>query len=312
MSASEKLPGACGAPIEMSRRPKFRGDQGHFHAPDLGLRTRRWFLTVVGGSIVAVACSSDGSEGKTSTTQEDLSDTRTPGTLDLGSENPIVVVGAGIAGLTAARALHDAGYEVVVVEGRDRIGGRTFTTEVGPATVDLGGAWIHGPIDNPIAEFADGRSLTYEFQSLDFDLFHDGVAGGRSGFGSFLEPFLLAEGFPGVADDILEELGSDASLADGFDVYMKGEDGETARRTRFALEILTGGYAGSYRLTRLSMARRRISREATTSFTAAFARSSKSWPQGSTFEPPPRSPTSITPPKRRCSPPMAAKSTRPG
>lgn len=65
----------------------------------------------------------------------------------------VVVVGAGVAGLTAAHDLTAAGHDVVVVESRDRIGGRTWTHEVGGAPVDLGGSWIHGPFRNPLAEY---------------------------------------------------------------------------------------------------------------------------------------------------------------
>jgi len=66
----------------------------------------------------------------------------------------VVVVGAGVAGLTAARALHRHGYEVVVVEARDRIGGRVFTdTQLG-LPLDLGASWIHGIDGNPIMALA--------------------------------------------------------------------------------------------------------------------------------------------------------------
>src|SRR5256885_7845721 len=61
----------------------------------------------------------------------------------------VIVVGAGIAGLTAADAARCAGAEVLVVEGRDRIGGRTCTVPLGPGAIDLGGAWVHSPC--PIA-----------------------------------------------------------------------------------------------------------------------------------------------------------------
>jgi phytoene dehydrogenase-like protein len=64
----------------------------------------------------------------------------------------VIVVGAGIAGLTAADAARCAGAEVLVVEARDRIGGRIRTVPLGPGTVDLGGAWVHSPIGNPVAE----------------------------------------------------------------------------------------------------------------------------------------------------------------
>lgn len=56
----------------------------------------------------------------------------------------VVVVGAGFAGLVAARRLQDRGRTVRVLEARDRVGGRTHTEEVAGTWVDLGGQWV-GP-----------------------------------------------------------------------------------------------------------------------------------------------------------------------
>lgn len=56
----------------------------------------------------------------------------------------VIVVGAGFAGLTAARRLTETGHSVVVVEARDRVGGRTDTVEVAGVLVDMGGQWV-GP-----------------------------------------------------------------------------------------------------------------------------------------------------------------------
>lgn len=64
-----------------------------------------------------------------------------------------VVVGAGFAGLTAARELVRLGYDVVVLEGRDRVGGRSSTATIAGVPVDLGGTFI-GPTQDAVGELA--------------------------------------------------------------------------------------------------------------------------------------------------------------
>jgi monoamine oxidase len=55
----------------------------------------------------------------------------------------VTVIGAGLSGLRAARALADAGREVVVLEARDRVGGRLLNATLGDGvTVDVGGQWV--------------------------------------------------------------------------------------------------------------------------------------------------------------------------
>ena len=67
----------------------------------------------------------------------------------------VLVLGAGMAGLGAARLLQDAGLRVTVIEARDRIGGRKHTSHLWPdLPVDTGASWIHGTTDNPVAELA--------------------------------------------------------------------------------------------------------------------------------------------------------------
>ena len=73
----------------------------------------------------------------------------------------VIVIGAGMSGLSSARALHDAGYQVTIFEGRDRIGGRIRTTRDLSTPVDLGAGWIHGEVDNPLTDLAEKLSLIH-------------------------------------------------------------------------------------------------------------------------------------------------------
>lgn len=67
----------------------------------------------------------------------------------------VLVLGAGIAGLGAARRLRRAGADVTVIEARDRIGGRTHTSHLWPdLPVDMGASWIHGTRGNPLTRLA--------------------------------------------------------------------------------------------------------------------------------------------------------------
>lgn len=66
-----------------------------------------------------------------------------------------IVIGAGMAGIAAARTLHDAGHDVTVLEARNRQGGRTHTEHSLGSPVDLGAAWIHGPDGNPLTALAE-------------------------------------------------------------------------------------------------------------------------------------------------------------
>src|SRR5687768_12493909 len=60
-------------------------------------------------------------------------------------EADVIVVGAGMAGLAAARTLVEEGYSVIVLEARERIGGRVHSDcEIASFPVELGGEFLHG------------------------------------------------------------------------------------------------------------------------------------------------------------------------
>jgi monoamine oxidase len=108
----------------------------------------------------------------------------------------ILVLGAGVAGLVAARELAQRGARVAVVEARDRIGGRIWTRYVpapdgaGSIAVELGAEFVHGlpaeswallraarldthELDGTSLQFIDGRLATFAEQPRSFDVIHN-------------------------------------------------------------------------------------------------------------------------------------------
>ena len=78
------------------------------------------------------------------------------GTRLLAQTAPIdvLVIGAGGAGLTAAKELQMAGLQVLVLEARDRIGGRAFTDTSLGVPWDRGCSWLHASDVNPLVDYA--------------------------------------------------------------------------------------------------------------------------------------------------------------
>jgi monoamine oxidase len=55
----------------------------------------------------------------------------------------VIIIGGGFAGVTAAREVRKAGLRCVILDARDRLGGRTWYSEMAGHTVELGGTWVH-------------------------------------------------------------------------------------------------------------------------------------------------------------------------
>jgi monoamine oxidase len=78
--------------------------------------------------------------------------------LAMTASSDVVVVGAGLAGLVAARDLVASGLEVVVFEARDRVGGRVLNADIGGEVVEVGGQWI-GPDQSHMLDLVAGLGL---------------------------------------------------------------------------------------------------------------------------------------------------------
>lgn len=74
----------------------------------------------------------------------------------------IVVIGAGAAGIAAARRLKDRGRSVLLIEAMARVGGRAHTVAVGSLPLDLGCGWLHSAERNPLARFAEANDVAID------------------------------------------------------------------------------------------------------------------------------------------------------
>jgi polyamine oxidase len=172
--------------------------------------------------------------------------------VPVGAAGPVervVVVGAGIAGLTVANALAHGGVECVVVEARDRIGGRLHTVDLAGSPVDLGGSWIHTPVGNPVRAFAQHAGVACRGANPLPELAGFDCAEGRRLSAAEVEASLSMqfEGFPAAMARLLAELGPDASAAEGIDAFVAGAGlaPGPARRARQALRgLIEAGSAG--------------------------------------------------------------------
>lgn len=75
----------------------------------------------------------------------------------------IVVVGAGISGLAAAKKLKNKGFKVIVMEAQDKVGGRLRTNRTLGVAFDEGASWIHGIAGNPIIALAQEAGMSSIF-----------------------------------------------------------------------------------------------------------------------------------------------------
>lgn len=85
----------------------------------------------------------------------------------------VIIIGAGLSGLTASKELRRLGRKVLTLEANDRIGGRGLTESVAGVPIDYGGAWLHGVPTNPLVQLADAMGFTRKRTELDAPFYVD-------------------------------------------------------------------------------------------------------------------------------------------
>lgn len=81
-------------------------------------------------------------------------------------DKTIIVIGAGISGLAASKKLKEIGFNVIVLEAQDKVGGRLKTNRSLGIAFDEGASWIHGIDGNPITSLAQEAGMT-TFETID-------------------------------------------------------------------------------------------------------------------------------------------------
>lgn len=147
-----------------------------------------------------------------------------------------------MAGLTCASELQQAGIDVSVIEARDRTGGRLWQGEIAGTRVDLGGSWLHGTQDNPLAEWCALQNI---------DWVSDGAWGTwmqiHNADGSLASQPAATSLVAALADfdpaEAVAGLGGEATLSKAIDWYLENRklNGEPGDAVRFGLEWLEGG-----------------------------------------------------------------------
>lgn len=104
----------------------------------------------------------------------------------------IAVIGAGAAGLAAARRLSGHAVEAAVLEARGRIGGRAHTLDFNGAGLDMGCGWLHSADENPLAKHAEAEGFTldrtrppWESQAFNHEMSPGEQAEFRAAFAAF-------------------------------------------------------------------------------------------------------------------------------
>lgn len=165
-----------------------------------------------------------------------------PSALKAKTGRRVIVIGAGLAGLGAARDLVTAGEEVVVLEARERIGGRIWTSRHwADLPIDLGASWIHGVDENPLTELADLAGIVRVETSYDSAMALDAAGEVVDLTGAYG----MTEAMIDEARDLADEVETDLALAEAIEEVGDWDDADAATR-RLIRHVVNGSVEAEY------------------------------------------------------------------
>ena len=148
-------------------------------------------------------------------------------------EIEVCVIGAGAAGLAAARRLRAGGAEVLVLEARERIGGRAHTVTLDAGPVDFGCEWLHSADRNPWTRLAEKLGFAIDRTPPPWErpaLGDHFSTADRAAFGTAFRDFdarvakAAAEGGDRPASEFLEPEGRWNTLLDAVSTWYNGAE----------------------------------------------------------------------------------------
>ncbi len=150
----------------------------------------------------------------------------------------VIVVGAGMSGISAARELKSRGFAVTMLEGRNRIGGRIWSNKTLGSTIDLGASWIHGTEENPLTDLA--KKIGVKTKITDFDDIEMYDFDGKEVSEDDAEDFEdVMEGIMGKVEALSESLEKDISYGDALQKAL-GKQKLSAQMQRFLNAQIAG------------------------------------------------------------------------
>ena len=164
-----------------------------------------------------------------------------------GAPGDTIVIGAGVSGLAAAKAIAKAGGKVVVLEGRNRIGGRIWTERgFAPVPIELGASWIHGPKGNSLADFAKSLGMKFVLSDDDSRAYYgpDGKPLSREAVRRLDKRYAALESRIEKLREIrMDEDEPDISLQEGINMVLAGDNLDASARRE--IDFLVNAYLES-------------------------------------------------------------------